>query len=60
MVAGQYNIPWAFSLGLGMFIWWYFGTKHIIQIGNNILKNLLLVSIILFAFYFLSLAYNSF
>ena len=59
LIAGQYNIAWAISLGLGMFIWWYFGTKHIIKIGNDILKNFLLVSITLSAFYFLYLAYNS-
>lgn len=42
-----------------MFIGGYFGTKHIIKIGNNLLKNFLLVSIVIFAFYFLYLAYNS-
>jgi len=60
LLAGQYNIAWALSLGAGMFIWWYFWTKHIIRIWNDILKNLLLGSIMIFAFYFLYLAYNSY
>lgn len=59
MIAWQYNLSYALSLGLGMFIGWYFGTKHIIKIGNSLLKNLLLGSILIFAFYFLYLAYNS-
>jgi uncharacterized protein len=59
LLAGQYNLTWALSLGAGMFIGWYFWTKHIIRIGNDILKNLLLCSIMIFAFYFLYLAYNS-
>lgn len=59
LAAGQYNLVWAVSLWLGMFIGWYIGTRHIIKIGNSVLQNLLLTSIMIFAFYFLYLAYNS-
>ncbi|MDD2694085.1 MAG: sulfite exporter TauE/SafE family protein [Candidatus Gracilibacteria bacterium] len=60
LVRGQYDIPVAVSFGLGMFIGGYFGAKHIVKIGNHTLRNLLLFSIIIFAFYFLYLAYNSY
>lgn len=56
---GQYMISWAIALGLGMVIGGYFGTKHIIQIGNEKLKHILLVTIMIFALYFLYLGYNS-
>jgi uncharacterized membrane protein YfcA len=60
MAAGQYVISWAIALALGMFIGGYFGTKHIIKLGNNALRNILLISIIAFAFYFIYLAYHSY
>ena len=59
MVQGQYILSLAIAFGAGMFIGGYFGTKHIIKLGNEIFRNILLISIIIFAFYFLSLAYNS-
>jgi uncharacterized membrane protein YfcA len=59
MTAGIYDISWAIALALGMFIGGYFGTKHIIKLGNEIFRNVLLGSIVLFAFYFLYLGYNS-
>ena len=59
MVQGQYIVSLALAFGIGMFIWGYFGTKHIIKLGNEIFRNILLISIIIFAFYFLSLAYNA-
>ncbi len=58
MVQGQYIVSLAIAFGGGMFIGWWFGTKHIIKLGNEIFRNILLVSIIIFAFYFLYLAYN--
>lgn len=60
MVRGQYVISAAIAFGLGMFIGGYFGTKHVIKIGNHLFRNLLLVSIVLFALYFLYSAYNSY
>lgn len=60
MVRGQYVVSAAIAFGLGMFIGGYFGTKHVIKIGNRIFRNLLLVSIVLFALYFLYSAYNSY
>ena len=60
ILAWVYNISWAIALGIGMFVWWYFWTKHIIRIWNNILKNILLISIILIACYFLYKAYQLF
>lgn len=59
IVRGQYVLPLAFAFGIGMFIGGWFGTKHVIKLGNEIFRKILLVSIMLFAFYFLSLAYNS-
>lgn len=55
---GQYHISWAVALGLGMMIGGYFGTKHIIRIGDHKLKNILLATIVIFALYFLYLGYN--
>ena len=60
MVRGQYVGSWAIAFWLGMFIGGYFGTKHIIKIGNTLFRNILLISIIIFALYFLTLAYNSY
>jgi uncharacterized membrane protein YfcA len=54
---GQYRISWAIALGCGMLIWGYFGTKHIISIGNEKLKHILLATITLFALYFLYLGF---
>lgn len=59
MYRGQYILSSAIAFGIGMFIWGYFGTKHIIKLGNEIFRNILLVSITIFAFYFLYLAYSS-
>ena len=53
MVRGQYSISLAFAFGIGMFVGWWFGTKHVIKIGNDIFRNLLLISILIFASYFL-------
>lgn len=55
LVQWKYNMPWGISLGVGMLIGWYFGTKHVIKIGNNALRYILLFTIVLFAFYFLYL-----
>lgn len=60
IVRGQYAISLAIAFGLGMFLWWWYGTKHVIKLGNHIFRNLLLISITIFAFYFLYLAYNSY
>lgn len=59
LAQGRYNISWALALGFGMFIGGWFGTKHIIRVGNEILRKFVLVSICLFAFYFLYLAFHS-
>ncbi len=59
MVRGQYNMPLALAFGIGMFIGGWFGTKHVIKIGNEIFRNILLISIVIFALYFLYLAYTS-
>jgi uncharacterized membrane protein YfcA len=56
----QYNLVWWISLALGMLIWGYLGTRHIISLGNDIFRRILLVSIVIFAFYFFYLAYTSF
>lgn len=58
LMAGQYHVSWAIALGIGMLIGGYFGTKHIIKIGNQALRNILLSTITLFAFYFLYLAFH--
>ena len=50
-------ISWAIAFGFGMLIGGYFGTKHIIKIGNHALRNILLCTIILFALYFIYLAF---
>ncbi len=42
-----------------MFIGGWWGTKHVIRLGNHLFRNILLVSIVIFALYFLYLAYNS-
>jgi uncharacterized protein len=60
MTAGIYEISWAIALAVGMFIGGYFGTQHIIKIGNDKLKHIFLVTIVCFALYFLYLGYNSF
>ena len=60
IVRGQYSISVALAFGLGMVIGGYFWTKHVIKIGNDIFRKILLCSIVLFALYFLYLAYNSF
>ncbi len=57
IVQWQYVISWAIALGFGMLIGGYFGTKHIIKIGNHALRNILLCTIILFALYFIYLAF---
>lgn len=54
---GQYVISWAIALGLGMVVGGYFGTKHIIRIGNEKLKHILLFTITIFALYFLYLGF---
>ncbi len=59
MAQGRYVVSWSIALGVGMFIWGYFGTQHIIKLWNMIFRNILLLSIILFALYFLYLAYTS-
>ena len=59
LTAGMYNFPWAIALALGMFVWWYLGTKHMIHIGDIKLEKILLSTIFLFALYFLYLGYNS-
>ncbi len=57
--AWVYRIDWALALGLGMLIWGHFGTKHIIKIGDELLRYILLTTIAIFALYFLYLAYTS-
>lgn len=59
IVRGQYDFPIAISFGIGMFFGGWFGTKHVIKLWNHIFRNILLVSITIFAFYFLYLAYTS-
>ena len=58
LAQGRYVISWALALGFGMLIGWYFGTKHIIKIGNKSLQYILLCTISLFAFYFFYLAFH--
>ena len=60
MATGKYVISWGIALALGMFIGGYFGTKHIIKLWNEIFRNILLFSILLFALYFLYKAFVSF
>jgi uncharacterized membrane protein YfcA len=60
MVRGQYLVFETICFGIGMFIGGWFGTKHVIRLGNRIFRNILLVSIVIFALYFLYLAYNSY
>lgn len=55
----SYNLYYALALAIGMYIGWYFATKHMIKIGDQKTRNILLVGICIFAFYFLYLAYNS-
>lgn len=57
VIQGRYVISWALALGFGMLIGGYFGTKHIIKLGNEIFRTLLLVSIVIFALYFLYLGF---
>ena len=59
IVRWQYDISLALAFGIGMFIGGWFGTKHIIKLGNDIFRKILLISIVIFALYFLYLAYNS-
>lgn len=54
-----YNLYYGLALGVGMYIGWYFATKHMIKIGDQKSRDILLVWICIFAFYFLYLAYNS-
>lgn len=55
LVQGRFVISWAVALGLGMFIGGWFGTKHIIKLGNETMRKLLLFGIMILAIYFLSL-----
>lgn len=57
MVQGQYVLSWAVALALGMFVGWWFGTKHIIKLWTEIMSRLLLLGIIILAWYFLYLAF---
>jgi uncharacterized protein len=57
MTAGIYEISWAIALAIGMFIGGYFGTEHIIKIGNAKLERILLMTIVFFALYFLYLGF---
>ncbi|MBP6981379.1 sulfite exporter TauE/SafE family protein [Candidatus Gracilibacteria bacterium] len=50
---GVYDIGFAVSLCLGMFFGGYFGTKHVIRIGNHTLDRLIRISMFFFAFFFL-------
>lgn len=56
----QYNLTWWLALALGMLIWGYLGTRHIIALGNHIFRRILLGSIIVFALYFFYLSYTSY
>lgn len=58
VMQGRYVISWALALGIGMLIGGYFGTKHIIKIGNHALRNILLGTIVVFALYFLYLSFH--
>jgi uncharacterized membrane protein YfcA len=58
LIQWQYVLSWAIALGIGMLIGGYFGTKHIIKIGNQALRNILLGTIVIFAIYFLYLAFH--
>ncbi len=60
LVQGRFNLIWAIVFWLGMFIGAYFGTKHIIKIGNIFFRQLLLSSIVFFALYFLYLGISEF
>ena len=57
LAQGRYVISWALALAFGMLIGGYFGTKHIIRLGNSFMRKSLLLSIVLFALYFLYLAF---
>ncbi len=57
MIQGQYVISWAIALGLGMFIGGWFGTKHIIKLGNEVVRKLLLFGIMILSGYFLYLTF---
>ena len=57
MTAGIYHIAWAVALAVGMFIWGYFGTAHIIAIGNEKLQYILSTTIVSFGLYFLYLGF---
>lgn len=57
IIQGQYVVSWAIALGLGMFIGGWFGTKHIIRLGNELMARFLLSGIILLSLYFLYLAF---
>lgn len=59
LLSGFYNLSYAFALGFGMIIGWYFGTKHMIWLWDEVMRKILLSSISLFALYFLYLGYNS-
>ncbi len=59
LLSGFYNLSYAFALGFGMIIGWYFGTKHMIWLWDEVMRKILLSSISIFALYFLYLGYNS-
>ncbi len=56
---GNYHLIHAIMLAIGMYIGWYFATKHMIKLGDHAMRNIILFGIIIFALYFLYLAYNS-
>lgn len=58
MMQGQYIVSLSIAFTIGMFIGGWFGSKHVIKIGNEIFRNLLLASIFLFAVYFIYSAYT--
>ncbi len=57
MIQGQYVVSWAIALGLGMFIGGWFGTKHVIKLGNEVMRKFLLVGIMILSGYFLYLTF---
>ncbi len=59
MAQGKFVVSWAIAFWLGMIIWGYFGTKHIIKIGNIAFRNILISTIIIFAFYFFYLSFHA-
>ncbi len=57
---GQYNLIYAFALGLWMYGWAYFGAKKSLQLGEEIIRNLIRGFVLISSLYFLYLAYNSY